>query len=78
MWYQIINENQVRFDPKKNYAAVGLIDNQWYFVIKIVLTYVRKKCSSVWGKTGEDREFVKFFRSLDQFIQIVKGQNNIW
>ena len=29
-------------------------------------------------KTGEDQEFVKFFRSLDQFIQIVKGQNNIW
>ena len=37
----------VRFDPKKNYAAEfygkGLIDNQWHFVIKIVLTYYEKK-----------------------------------
>ena len=36
---------------------------QWYFVTKTV----RKNCSS-------DREI--FLRSLEQFIQTVKGQNN--
>ena len=25
-----------------------------------------------------DREFSKFLRSLEQFIQTVKGQNNFW
>ena len=38
---------------------------QWYFVTKTV----RKNCSS-------DREI--FLRSLEQFIQTVKGQNNFW
>ena len=27
---------------------------------------------------AEGREFVKFLRSLEQFIQTVKGQNNFW
>ena len=26
----------------------------------------------------EGREFAKFLRSLEQFIQTVKGQNNFW
>ena len=26
----------------------------------------------------EDQEFSKFLRSLEQFIQTVKGQNNFW
>ena len=36
---------------------------------KLFWPTVRKKCSS-------DREF--FLRSLEQFIQTVKGQNNFW
>ena len=55
---------------------------QWYFVTKIVLTYCEKNCSSDQEKLlkfeAEGREFAKFFRSLEQFIQTVKGQNNFW
>ena len=40
---------------------------------------MRKKCSSDQEKLlkfeAEGREFAKFLRSLDQFIQTVKGQN---
>ena len=54
----------------------------WYFVIKIVLTYCEKKCSSDREKNlkfeAEGREFAKILRSLEQFIQTVKGQNNFW
>ena len=27
---------------------------------------------------AEGRDFAKYLRSLDQFIQTVKGQNNFW
>ena len=41
---------------------------------------MRKNCSSVREKLlkfeAEGREFAKFLRSLEQFIQTVKGQNN--
>ena len=43
---------------------------------------VRKNCSSDPEKLlkfeVEGREFAKFLRSLDQFIQTVKGQNKFW
>ena len=43
---------------------------------------VRKNCSSDWEKLlefeAEGREFAKILRSLEQFIQTVKGQNNFW
>ena len=53
------------------------------FVTKIVLTYCEKKnCSSVQEKLlkfeVEGREFANILRSLEQFIQTVKGQNNFW
>ena len=55
---------------------------KWYFVTKIVLTYCEKKCCSDREKLlkfeAEGREFAKFLRSLEQFIQTVKGQNNFW
>ena len=41
---------------------------QWYFVIKIVLTYCEKKLFNCLRNTC----------SLEQFIQTVKGQNNFW
>ena len=41
-----------------------------------------KKCSSDREKLlkfeAEGRELAKFLRSLEQFIQTVKGQNNFW
>ena len=43
---------------------------------------MRKKCSSDREKLlkfeAEGREFAEFLRSLEQFIQTVKGQNNFW
>ena len=43
---------------------------------------MRKKCSSDKEKLlkfeAEGPDFVKFLRSLEQFIQTVKGQNNFW
>ena len=42
---------------------------------------MRKNCSSDRKKLlkfeAEGREFAKFLRSLEQFIQTVKGQNNL-
>ena len=43
---------------------------------------MRKKCSSDRKKLmkfeAEGQEFAKFLRSLEQFIQAVKDQNNFW
>ena len=43
---------------------------------------MRKNCSSDREKLlkfdAEGREFAKFLRSLEHFIQAVKGQNNCW
>ena len=44
------------------------------------LSTVRKNCSSDRGKRlkfeAEGREFAKILRSLEQFVQTVKGHNN--
>ena len=46
------------------------------------LSTVRKNCSSdreeLLKFEAEGREFAKFLRSLEQFIQTVQGQNNFW
>ena len=43
---------------------------------------MRKKCSGGREKLlkleAEGREFAKILRSLEQFIQTMKGQNNFW
>ena len=43
---------------------------------------MRKDCSTDREKLlkfkAEGRESAKFLRSLEQFIQAVKGQNNFW
>ena len=43
---------------------------------------MRKNCSSDGEKLlkfeAEGREFAKILRSLEQFIQTVKGQNKFW
>ena len=49
---------------------------------KLFLPIVRKNCSSDREKLlkfeAEGREFAKFLRSVEQFIQTVKVQNNFW
>ena len=51
-------------------------------LLKLFWPTVRKNCSSDREKLlkfeAEGREFAKFLRSLEQFIQTVKGQNNFW
>ena len=43
---------------------------------------MRKNCSfdreKVLKFEAEGREFAKVLRSLEQFVQTVKGQNNYW
>ena len=43
---------------------------------------MRKKCSRDREKLlkfkAEGQEFAKFLKSLEQFIQKMKGQNNFW
>ena len=47
-----------------------------------IMVFCYQNCSSVQEKLlkfeTEGQEFSKFFGSLDQFIQTVKGQNNFW
>ena len=49
---------------------------------KLFWPTVRKNSSSYWEKLlkfeAKSREFVNFLRWLEQFIQTVKGQNNVW
>ena len=49
---------------------------------KLFWPILRKNCSSDKEKLlkseAEGREFSKCFRSLQQFIQTVKDQNNFW
>ena len=56
------------------------LTEKWYFVSKLFWPYVRKNSSSDREKhlkiQTEDREFANFLRSLEQFVQTGKGQNN--
>ena len=56
--------------------------NNGILLPKLFWPTVRKNCSSDQEKRlkfeAEGREFAKFLRSLEQFIQTVKGQNNFW
>ena len=56
--------------------------NNGILLPKMFWPTVRKNCSSDREKLlkfeAEGWEFAKLLRSLEQFIQTVKGQNNIW
>ena len=60
----------------KSYRKNGIL------LQKLFWPTVRKNCSSDREKLfkfkAESREFSKILRSLKQFVQTVKGQNNIW
>ena len=59
-----------------------VIVNNGILLPKLFWHTVRKNCSSDREKLlkfeAESREFSKNLRSLEQFIQTVKGQNNFW
>jgi hypothetical protein len=78
-----VMKNGILF-PKLNWPNVrkkNLVIKKGYFVTKIVQTYCEKKCSSdrefFLKFEDEGQEFSKKLRSLEQFVWIVKGQNNI-
>ena len=48
----------------------GLIHKGYWFYLNTVEKPLKFE--------AEGREFAKFLRSLEQFIQTVKGQNNFW
>ena len=56
--------------------------NNGILLPKLFWPTVRKNCSSDQEKLlkfkAEGREFANFLRSLEQFIQTVKGQNSFW
>ena len=53
-----------------------------FLLLKLFWPTARKNCSSDQEKLlkfeAEGREFAKILRSLEQFIQTVKGQKNFW
>ena len=52
---------------------------EWYFVTKIVLTYCEIKLFYFWNSRLKVENLQKkLLRSLEQFIQTVKGKNNFW
>ena len=60
----------------------GLSTENCILLPKLFWLTVKKKCSSDREKLlkfeAEGQEFAKNLRSLKQFIQTVKGQNNFW
>ena len=69
------NISKNRLEQKEN-------DKNGILLPKLFWPTVRKNCSSDREKLlkfeAEGRKFAKFLRSLEQFVQTVKGQNNFW
>ena len=69
--------------PKPPWGMKNYFFQQYGILLpKLFWPTVRKKCSRDREKLlkfkAEGREFARFLRSLEQFIQTVKGQNNFW
>ena len=81
-WREKQNIQDETIKNKTNSLSSSKEQQKWYFVTKVVLAYCEKKCSTDQEKLlkyeAEGREFARFLRSLEQFIQTVKGQNNFW
>ena len=57
--------------------CVQAMKNDMYFVSKNFLTYCQKKdLEKILKLKAESREFTKFLKSLEQFIQTEKDQTN--
>ena len=76
-----------RLQWKKNYDSI----ESRYALKNLDMVFCYQNCSDLlWEKNvlvmekkllkfeAEGQEFAKFLRSLEQFIQTVKGQNNFW
>ena len=64
------------------YAVIQMQKINGILLPELFWPTVRKKCSidreELLKFKVEGQEFSKFLRSLEQFIQTVKGQNNFW
>ena len=82
--YSSINilEKVVRLFNRTTHLQNFLASKNCILLPKNFLSTVRKNYSSDREKLlkfeAECREFAKILRSLEQFIQTVKGQNNFW
>ena len=67
---------------EKNAALTVYLTKNGILLQKLYRPTVRKHCSSDREKLlkfqAEGREFENFLRSLEEFIQTVKSQNNFW
>ena len=67
---------------QKTSEIVQKLYSNGIFLPKLFWPTVRKNCSNdreIFFKfQAESREFAKILRSLEQFVQTVKGQNNFW
>ena len=78
--YLPILQSHVKF----RFVSWILKKSQYFFAIHkaVESVFCYQNCSSDREKVlkfkAEGREFSKILRSLEQFIQTVKGQNNFW
>ena len=77
-----ISSTKIIKQTTKDFNILILIPSPKKIVVFCYQKIVRKNCSSDREKLlkveAEGREFAKILRSLEQFIQTVKGQNNFW
>ena len=63
-------------------VELDILSGNGILLPKLFWPTVRNNCSSDQEKLlifeAEGRELVKFLKSLEQFVQTVKGQNNFW
>ena len=75
-WWNVFDRKQGLIQWKVRILSNGIL------LPKLFWPTVRKNCSSDREKLlkfeAVGREFAKNLRSLEQFIQTVKGQNNFW
>ena len=62
------------FCPKSIYEYGILLPKLFWPIVRKIVLVIEKNLKF----KAEGQEFAKFFRSLEQFIQTVKGQNNFW
>ena len=78
MLFNMALKNEISFSTEERKKKFG----NGILLPKLFSPTVRKNCSSDREKLlkfeAEGREFAKILRSLEQFIQTVKGQNNFW
>ena len=69
-------------ENRQTQGYIGKVCGNGILLPKLFWPTVRKNCFSDREKLlkfeAEGWEFAKFLRSLEQFIQTVKGQNNFW